>query len=180
MLSTEFRAHFVGQIDTLLDERVLIGTGITSHETQRPLAISMLADLVHHVRQELLPAQLVRVVHIHSQILHDATLAPSIQTMCVKLLLNLVETIVTKHPDGASNILRGILDTFVEKLASLHRLKEDVENAKKQREGAPAAQIDAMAIERAKPIQAAAAMVDPVGDPLKGEGYQSVRFLKVP
>ncbi|KAN0059794.1 transcription-associated protein 1 [Thecaphora frezii] len=174
VLSTEYRADFVGQVDTLLDERVLIGTGITSHETQRPLAISMLADLVHHVRQELTPQQLVRVVHIHSQILHDATLAPSIQTMCVKLLLNLVETILNKHPEGANEILRAILDTFVEKLASLHRLRDDVERARGAKAGSqPSRQpLDAIDIEQAKPIQAAATMMDVAGDPLK-----DARFL---
>ncbi len=178
VLSTEYRAHFVGQIDTLLDERVLIGTGVTSHETQRPLAISMLADLVHHVRQELSPAQLVRVVQIHSQILHDATLAPSIQTMCVKLLLNLVETILTKHPDGATQTLASILDVFVEKLSSLHRLRSDMDRIRQLKDQnddvTPAADqpVDAVAIERGKPIQAAATMLDTAGDPLK-----DARFL---
>ncbi|EST09240.1 PIK-related kinase, FAT [Kalmanozyma brasiliensis GHG001] len=176
VLSTEYRAHFVGQIDTLLDERVLIGTGVTSHETQRPLAISMLADLVHHVRQELSPAQLVRVVQIHSQILHDPTLAPSIQTMCVKLLLNLVETILTKHPDGATQTLASILDVFVEKLSSLHRLRSDMDRIRtikdQSEEAATESAVDAVAIERGKPIQAAATMLDTAGDPLK-----DARFL---
>ncbi|PWN50372.1 hypothetical protein IE53DRAFT_368968 [Violaceomyces palustris] len=173
VLSTEYRAHFVGQIDTLLDERVLVGTGVTSHETQRPLAISMLADLVHHVRQELGPAQLVRVVRIHSQILHDPTLAPSIQTMCVKLLLNLVETILTKHPDGATEILQGILGTFVEKLSGLHRLRADIERTRKIKQNEQELlTVDAISIEKAKPIQAAATLLDQVGDPLK-----DARFL---
>ncbi|SNX86514.1 related to TRA1 - component of the Ada-Spt transcriptional regulatory complex [Melanopsichium pennsylvanicum] len=176
VLSTEYRAHFVGQIDTLLDERVLIGTGVTSHETQRPLAISMLADLVHHVRQELSPAQLVRVVHIHSRILHDPTLAPSIQTMCVKLLLNLVETILTKHPEGATQTLASILDVFVEKLSSLHRLRSDMERIRQIKDQSDQAAantaVDAVAIERGKPIQAAATMLDTAGDPLK-----DARFL---
>lgn len=35
VLSTEFRAAFVPQIDTLLNEKVLIGTGITSQESLR-------------------------------------------------------------------------------------------------------------------------------------------------
>ncbi|CCF50080.1 hypothetical protein NDA11_006772 [Ustilago hordei] len=178
VLSTEYRAQFVGQIDTLLDERLLIGTGVTSHETQRPLAISMLADLVHHVRQELSPAQLVRVVHIHSQILHDPTLAPSIQTMCVKLLLNLVETILTKHPEGATQTLASILDVFVEKLSSLHRLRSDMDRIRQIKEHSDHASaeaqraVDAVAIERGKPIQAAATMLDTAGDPLK-----DARFL---
>ena len=81
ILSTDFREHFVGQIDTLLDERVLLGTGITTRELQRPLVVSMLADLMHHVRQELTTEQITRVINLHAQLLHDPTLAPSIQTM---------------------------------------------------------------------------------------------------
>ena len=98
------------KIDILLNEKVLVGTGVTSHETLRPLAYSMLADLVHHVRAELTPAQLAKTVYIYSRNLHDQSLASSIQTMCAKLLLNLVDCIV-RIPNGegitALLILRG-------------------------------------------------------------------------
>jgi transformation/transcription domain-associated protein len=64
----------------------------------RPLAYSMLADLLHHVRAELDSMQLRRTIAIYSANLHDETLAPSIQTMCAKLLLNLIDRII-KLPD---------------------------------------------------------------------------------
>ncbi|KDN49215.1 hypothetical protein K437DRAFT_79486 [Tilletiaria anomala UBC 951] len=227
VLSTDYRQYFIHQIDTLLDERVLLGTGISSYETQRPLAISMLADLVHHVRAELKPAQLVRVIEAHATVLHDPSLAPSIQTMCVKLLLNLVETIVNKTTEtgDAPRLLHAILETFVEKLAGLSRLREDLDlsramrkeqalqqqqhkdeqdkTAAMQRQGAqpegkgkekerknaektgeeltgaskavePTSKnpLNAIAFERAKPIQAAAMMIDLLSDPLK-----DARFL---
>lgn len=35
ILSTDFRASFVPKIDLLLNEKVLIGTGVTSHDTLR-------------------------------------------------------------------------------------------------------------------------------------------------
>jgi transformation/transcription domain-associated protein len=35
ILATEFRVGFISQIDTLLDEQVLIGSGRTSFETLR-------------------------------------------------------------------------------------------------------------------------------------------------
>lgn len=63
----------------------------------RPLAYSTLADLVHHVRGELSLPQLVRVVHLYSRNLHDASLPFSIQTMSAKLLLNIVECIARKN-----------------------------------------------------------------------------------
>lgn len=99
ILSIDFRQAFVPKIDILLNEKVLVGTGVTSHETLRPLAYSMLADLVHHVRADLTPAQLAKTVYIYSRNLHDQSLASSIQTMCAKLLLNLVDCIV-RIPNG--------------------------------------------------------------------------------
>jgi len=49
---------------------------------------------LHNVRSELSPQQLSKTVYIYSRNLHDQTISPSIQTMCVKLLVNLVEEIV--------------------------------------------------------------------------------------
>ena len=40
-------------MDLLFNEDLLLGRGYTTHESLRPLAYSTLADLVHHVRQEL-------------------------------------------------------------------------------------------------------------------------------
>ena len=58
----------------------------------------MLADLLHHVRAELDSNQLRRTIAIYSANLHDDSLASSIQTMCAKLLLNLIDRII-KLPD---------------------------------------------------------------------------------
>ncbi|KAI9246865.1 hypothetical protein BY458DRAFT_560504 [Sporodiniella umbellata] len=123
ILSTDFRASFIPKIDLLLNEKVLIGTGVTSHETLRPLAYSMLADLVHHIRSDLSPTQLYRTVYMYSRNLHDATLASSIQTMCGKLLLNLIDCII-KIPNKAEAraLLMRILDAFASKFASLNIL----------------------------------------------------------
>ncbi|CAO3646140.1 unnamed protein product [Cunninghamella echinulata] len=121
ILSTDFRTSFVPKIDLLLNEKVLIGTGVTSHDTLRPLAYSMLADLVHHIRSDLTTAQLFRTVYIYSRNLHDGTLAPSIQTMCGKLLLNLIDCII-KIPNKTEGreLLMRILDAFASKFAALN------------------------------------------------------------
>ena len=58
----------------------------------------MLADLLHHIRAELDSTQLRRTISIYSAHLHDDSLTPSVQTMCAKLLLNLVDRII-KLPD---------------------------------------------------------------------------------
>ncbi len=67
-----------------------------THST-RPLAYSTLADLVHHIRQELSLNQLARVVFLYTKNLHDSSLPFSIQTMSVKLLLHLVEFIPRRN-----------------------------------------------------------------------------------
>ena len=175
ILSTDFRENYVGQIDTLLDERVLLGTGVTTREMQRPLVVSMLADLMHHVRQELTTEQIVRVVNVHAQLLHDPTLAPSIQTMCVKLLLNLIETIVMKHSERAVPILRGMFAAFLAKLDALHTLGEVLWDIRAPSSDAPEIERsvrDAVRIERTKTVQSSVAVLDGVADPLK-----NARFL---
>ena len=58
---------FYGKLDILMDETVLVGRGKLCQAELRPLAFSMLAELVHHVRQQLTIAQLSRVVYLFSR-----------------------------------------------------------------------------------------------------------------
>ncbi|KAK9238263.1 hypothetical protein V1525DRAFT_117414 [Lipomyces kononenkoae] len=122
ILSTDFRTIFIPKVDLLLNEQLLIGDGLTVHETLRPLAYSMVADLLHHVRAELTPAQIWLTVEVYSKNLLDNTLAASFQTMSAKLLLNLVERIM-KLPNKAEGrqLVVFILDAFAEKFAALNR-----------------------------------------------------------
>ena len=124
ILATDFRVGFFSQIDVLLEEKVLIGSGSSSsarssHETLRPLACSTLADLVHHVRSELGMKHLSRVVYIFSCNIHDASLPLSIQTTSVRLLLNLVENIFHKNDAEGRALLVRILHCLVCKFATL-------------------------------------------------------------
>lgn len=125
ILQTDFRTAFVPYIDTLVDDRVLIGVGVTCHEQLRPLAYSMMADLVHHVREELNIATLAHVIHIYSCNLHDPTLAPSIQTMCSKLLLNLTENVVKTETEDATLALYRSMEAFVRKVENLAETKDE-------------------------------------------------------
>lgn len=70
-----------------------MGRGWTSQEALRSLAYSTLADLVHHVRQQLPMSELIRSVHLFGRNLQDDSLLSTIHTMSCKLLLNLVECI---------------------------------------------------------------------------------------
>lgn len=187
ILSTELRSAFVGKIDILLNERVLIGTGITSFETLRPLGYSMLADLVHHVRAELSTSQLSRTVHIYSRNMHDPSLAPSIQTMCAKLLLNVIDCIVNiQDKSQARGLLLKILDAFVSKFAAQNALlaivkertkagreiAQDATKAIDSKDGASKAVtsveiMDEYDIDKARIVHTSAWAADATHDPLK-------------
>jgi transformation/transcription domain-associated protein len=85
----------------------------------------MLADLIHHVRADLTLPQLARVVHTYSANIHDPTLAPSIQTMCSKLLLNLIDPISSKEPVEAGKVLHRILAAFVSKMEGMAEVRDE-------------------------------------------------------
>ncbi|KAI4327728.1 hypothetical protein L6164_020154 [Bauhinia variegata] len=126
VLGTDFRRGLFPLIDTLLEERVLVGTGRACFETLRPLAYSLLAEIVHHVRQDLSLSQLSRIIYLFSSNMHDASLSLSIHTTCARLMLNLVEPIFEKGMDQQSmdeaRILLGrILDAFVGKFSTFKR-----------------------------------------------------------
>jgi transformation/transcription domain-associated protein len=91
---------FMSHIDILLDEDLLVGTGVTCRETLRPHAISVLVDLIHNVRHQLTFPQISRIIYIHSRNLLDPRLAPSVQTMSGKLLFSIIENIIvlSQHP----------------------------------------------------------------------------------
>ncbi|KAF9891502.1 hypothetical protein FE257_003969 [Aspergillus nanangensis] len=112
IINFNYRKIFLEKIDELLDERTLIGDGLTVYETMRPLAYSMLADLIHHIR---------RTVEVYTKNLHDDFPGTSFQTMSAKLLLNMAEKI-SKLEDKreARYFLIMILDAIGDKFASMN------------------------------------------------------------
>jgi len=94
ILATDFKTGFITQIDTLLEESVLIGNGRTAFETLRPLAYTTLFDLIHHARNQLSLTQLSKVVRLYTANLHDSSLPFGIHTMSAKLLWHLFESIL--------------------------------------------------------------------------------------
>ncbi|KAL4904464.1 hypothetical protein BDW74DRAFT_31128 [Aspergillus multicolor] len=121
IINCTYRNIFLDKIDQLLDERTLIGDGLTVYETMRPLAYSMLADLIHHVREHLSRDQIKRTIEVYTKNLHDDLPGTSFQTMSAKLLLNMAEKI-SKLEDKveARYFLLMILDAIGDKLAAMN------------------------------------------------------------
>ncbi|KAJ3404672.1 hypothetical protein HDU80_002517 [Chytriomyces hyalinus] len=116
---TDFRTAFIRYFDVLLNEDILIGAGVTSHETLRPLAHSILVDLIHHIRGSLSETQLSNTIHSYARNLHDDSLAPNIQNMCSKLLINLVDCLSDAQRPTNRLLLIRILEAFAYKFTTL-------------------------------------------------------------
>jgi transformation/transcription domain-associated protein len=122
IINFNFRKIFLKKIDELLDERTLIGDGLTVYETMRPLAYSMLADLIHHLRDSLSKEQIRRTVEVYTKNLHDSFPGTSFQTMSAKLLLNMAECISKLEPkEDARYFLIMILNAIGDKFAAMNR-----------------------------------------------------------
>ncbi|KAI0408138.1 FAT domain-containing protein [Xylaria palmicola] len=122
IINFNFRKIFLPKIDELLEEKTLIGDGLTVYDTMRPLAYSMLADLIHHVRDSLPPEQIRKTVEVYTKNLQDNFPGTSFQTMSAKLLLNMAECIA-KLPNkvDARHYLLMILNAIGDKFAAMNR-----------------------------------------------------------
>ncbi|KAL6722004.1 transcription-associated protein 1 [Lecanora helva] len=121
-INFNFRKIFLSKLDDLLDERTLIGDGLTVYETMRPLAYSLLADLIHHIRESLSRDQIRKTVNVFSKNLHDVFPGTSFQTMSAKLLLNLADCIANiPNKKDARHFLIMILSAIGDKFADMNR-----------------------------------------------------------
>ncbi|OAP64606.1 hypothetical protein AYL99_00578 [Fonsecaea erecta] len=133
IINFNYRKIFLNKIDELLDERILIGEGLTVYESMRPLAYSMLADLIHHVRDSLDRNQIRRTIEVYTKNLHDNYPGTSFQTMSAKLLLNMAESITKlENKEEARYFLIMILDAIGDKFAAMNYQYENAVKLSRQ------------------------------------------------
>lgn len=131
VLMSEQKEVFAPYVEMLMNERVLLGSSVTAHESLRSLAYSIVADLIHHVRSDITFRLLSTVVNTFSSCLQDATFPTSIQTMSGKLLNTVIDAIPQKgEPAEAAQLLNLILNTNIERLVSLTLAFERLRDAK--------------------------------------------------
>ncbi|KAK4622341.1 Transcription-associated protein 1 [Fulvia fulva] len=126
IINFNFRTVFLPVILPLLDPRTLVGDSLTADAALRPLAYTMLADLIHHVREQLTPEQIARVVQVYVRNMtgDDGVDVPgtSYQTMSAKLLLNMAEC-MSKLEDkrNARFLMMSVLNGIADKFAAMNR-----------------------------------------------------------
>ncbi|KAF2153530.1 hypothetical protein K461DRAFT_321169 [Myriangium duriaei CBS 260.36] len=122
VINFNFRTIFLPRLDDLMDERTLIGDGLTVYENSRFLAYTMLADLVHHVRDQLSQSQIRKTIVVYAKNLHDDCPGANFQTMSAKLLFNMAECMAkVEDKRDARYFLIMVLDAVAEKFASMNR-----------------------------------------------------------
>ena len=125
---SDMREHFVDYLDSLLDDRVLIGSDQYHNDAIRPLAFSTLADLIHHIRDHLSPTLITKVIAAFRRNMFDDTLALTFHSMSAKLLLHLVEQMCRDKENFEENHLQllRIFITFTDRLGTLAHSIEDL------------------------------------------------------
>nr|OQO29722.1 hypothetical protein B0A51_03481 [Rachicladosporium sp. CCFEE 5018] len=137
ILNFNFREIFLPVITDLLDEHTLVGDGLTAYETLRPLAYTMLADLIHHVRDKLDSNMIRQTVIVYIRNLHDDIPGTSYQTMSAKLLLNMAECMSKiENKQDARHYMMLVLNGIADKFAAMNRQFTNAVKLAKQQEGA--------------------------------------------
>ncbi|KAG6816156.1 hypothetical protein H0H87_008290 [Tephrocybe sp. NHM501043] len=154
LMGLNARKALLPHLDKLLDEDVLLGSGVSSKEILRAVVYSAIADLVHHIRNELSPQQLARSVHVFSKIIHNPALGNNLHTMAAKMLFGLTEPIIAKGDDKESARLVGsMFETCLERLEALALVQDEVTaSATQVKENTETVVIDSAFIEKSRPV----------------------------
>ncbi len=89
----ELRREIFGKLSDLLDERTLLGQGGNNGEIVRPLAYTMLSNVVEAHRRDLSLEDMSKLLLLFARNVHDPTLPLAVQTAAVKVIGMLVEPI---------------------------------------------------------------------------------------
>ncbi|KAJ1922206.1 transcription-associated protein 1 [Mycoemilia scoparia] len=118
IISTDLRSAFLPHFERLLDPKILHEPANSNHKMIKVYTISMLVDLIHNIRNDLSLEQLGKVIDFFAGCMNDASLTPTIHTMCVKILFYVVDS-VSKIQDKASGriLLLSILDCYTRALS---------------------------------------------------------------
>ena len=112
-------------MESLFNDDVLFGHGLTVKESLRALGYHVIAELVHQVRNQLSYQTLSAATYTFLTNLHDDALLLPVHTVSAKLLTNLVDCIRQKKVDGQTSpnesrqLLIRIMQSFTERVETL-------------------------------------------------------------
>lgn len=191
LMGTPHRRALFDHLDKLFDERVLLGTGIATKEmlryvvfldfslsiikkSIRAVVYTAVADLVHHIRNELTNLQLERIVHVYSSLMHNPALGFNLHTLFAKMMFGLTDAIISKETSqGAARLLEAMFETCLEKLEGLCVVQSEVsatlERNKRTSEGSLNIVPNISLIEKARPVGGAVNAIEKPEDVIHGK-----------
>lgn len=184
LMGTSHRRALFGRLNKLFDEKVLLGTGIASKEALRyehftyfqtyltyrycsNNVYTAVADLVHHVRNELTAPQLERIVHVYSSMMHNPALSFNLHTLFAKMMFGLADAILAKETgQGAARLLEAMFETCLERLEGLCVVHSEVSPALERNKQkaltnlTPSTFSELAFIEKSRPVGAAVYLIE--------------------
>ncbi|PAV77565.1 hypothetical protein WR25_09838 [Diploscapter pachys] len=119
--TSDLRSKFIAVLPRLVSETHLLGTGFTSVDQLRSSMYHILADLLHHMRNQFTFPMLSHVAFVFCRQLHDNTVTIQVQIMSARLLNSITETMTKMEDQGepSRDLLFQILECLVTKLKVL-------------------------------------------------------------
>lgn len=125
-LTTDLRKLYASKFEILFNEKVLLGDGLTAHETLRPLAYTIVADFVH-LNDEISPAQIWKAVETFCDHLKDNSLTQNVYIMSAKLMLNLVDRInKLENKKESRQMFLVMIDAFGKRFSAVNNQFDDI------------------------------------------------------
>ncbi|TRM67802.1 FAT domain-containing protein [Schizophyllum amplum] len=153
MITTAHRRVLVPQVDKVIDERVLLGTGFTAREALRPHVYALVTDFIHHIRADLSMEQIELVIRTYMPQIHNPTLYNYLQIPCLKMLLGLAETLTSRGPDPhVAKLMRFMFNGFLDRLDALVVMHEELSGTVARARAGNGDAVDMVYIEKSRPI----------------------------
>lgn len=125
-LTTDLRKLYASKFEILFNEKVLLGNGLTAHETLRPLAYTIVADFVH-LNENITPDQIWKSVETFCNHLKDDSLTQNVYIMSAKLMLNLVDRISKlENKNDSRQLFIIMIDAFGKRFATVNNQFHDI------------------------------------------------------
>lgn len=124
-----------------------------------------MADLFHHLKNDLSGPQLTLIANVYSWFLHDPALPTSLHTLFAKMVFHLVDALTVKESaSDSAKILTALLETSLERLEALATVQEEIQVMERTKQDGQVV-IDRAFIEKARPIGGASFAIEdvPVG-----------------
>ena len=87
---------------------------------RRSNSFAFIADLMHHLRSDLTTDQIQMVCAVALRYMHNPFLANQTTVLASKITFQMIDSIINKFSQqDASRLIRGVLDSFIDKLESM-------------------------------------------------------------